>query len=318
MSIELAEQLKQEWTNKYVIVNEETPELRRFVGYTGQVKTVNMNCRAVVEFNHPVDIAWYDVDVSYLTVVDKPIPPARKTPATPAKATTAKTPPPSPKPAGKPAAGLSPLELARQQGAGGKGGSEQKAPEKPKAAPSGLSPLELARQQGAGGNGGSEQKAPEKPKAAPAGLSPLELARQQGAGGKGGSEQKTPEKPKAAPAGLSPLELARQQGAYQEAEGISEAQSQSTTQPTLPANSSTDAVGKVDSSNLSTEDILELARKQGPFSASASSAPAGTSSQTVDENATSSASSTSEKVDSSNLSTEEILELARKQGPFSG
>lgn len=134
MSIALAEKLKREWTDKYVVVQEGIPELRRFVGLTGQVRTVNMNGRALVQFDHPVDISWYDIDPSFLKIVPAPEPKkaAEVTAAKPAAA-------PAPKSAAAPAADgtkkLSPLELARMQGAAG---SAKK-----------LSPLELARQQGA-------------------------------------------------------------------------------------------------------------------------------------------------------------------------
>lgn len=163
MSIALSENLKREWTDKYVVVQEGVPELRRFVGLTGQVRTVNMNCRALVQFDHPVDISWYDIDPAYLKIVPAPAPKPVAAP-TAAKAVAA----PAPKPAAPAAEGakkLSPLELARMQGAAG--GAKK------------LSPLELARQQGAA----KATPATETPP--PAGeakkLSPLELARQQGA-----------------------------------------------------------------------------------------------------------------------------------------
>ena len=227
MSIELAERLKREFTDKWVVVQSDVPELKRFEGLTGRVKTVNMNCRALVEFDNPVDISWYDIDPSFLSVVDEPKPKPKAEPkakkAAPAKAEG--------KPAAK-TAGLSPLELARQQAAGGaKPAAEKKA---------GLSPLEMARQQGAAG-GAKAEAAPaapkESPKAAPSGkaMSPLEMARMQGAGG---SAEAAPEAaapteepvveeqsaaPEAAPAkpaasddddaNLSPLERARKQGA---------------------------------------------------------------------------------------------------------
>ena len=114
------EALKNQYTDKYVRVNAARPELARFHDAVGQVKTVNMNGRALVEFmDYHLNIGWFDIDPSCLTVVDKPAPkdPAEKA-ARPAAATA--------KPAAAkaaPAAGekkLSPLELARMQGAGGK------------------------------------------------------------------------------------------------------------------------------------------------------------------------------------------------------
>jgi len=84
MSIERAEQLKEKLTDKYVVVDQSIPELRRFAEWTGKVKTVNMSCRALVEFDGPVDIGWYDINPDYLIVVDGPRPkaaPAAKAPA---------------------------------------------------------------------------------------------------------------------------------------------------------------------------------------------------------------------------------------------
>src|SRR5262245_19220105 len=56
MSIDLAEKLKEKLTDKFVVVDDKVPELKRFANWTGKVKTVNMNCRALVEFDGPVDI----------------------------------------------------------------------------------------------------------------------------------------------------------------------------------------------------------------------------------------------------------------------
>lgn len=137
-TIEKAERLKKELTDRWVVVAN-APELKRFANLTGKVKTVNMNCRALVEFDGPVDIGWYDIDTTYLTVVDGPKPkkaeahgeakPAAKAAAVPAAA----------KPA---AAGGSPLDKIRA--AGGK-------PSEPAtAAPaSGGSPLDKIRAAGA-------------------------------------------------------------------------------------------------------------------------------------------------------------------------
>lgn len=127
MSIAQSERLKTDLTDKYVVVQEGVPELRRFAGLTGQIKTVNMNCRALVQFDGPVDISWYDIDPAYLKIVAAPPPKAAGHAAKPAAVAEAKTPAP------KAPAGKSPLDLAREQGVGGKP----------------VSPLELARQQGA-------------------------------------------------------------------------------------------------------------------------------------------------------------------------
>ncbi len=212
MSIARAEKLKVDLTDKWVIVDANIPELRRFVGLSGKVKTVNMNCRALVEFDGPADIGWYDIDTTFLRVVDAPLPKAA--PAEKAEKPAAEKPA-----ATKPAAGKSPLEMARAQGAQKPGGG-------------GPSPLELARAQAAKKEGGEPAAAPAKK------LSPLELARQQGAvkaGGGAPAAAAPAEAPAAAPASaesapapaaekkappvgadgkkLSPLELARMQGA---------------------------------------------------------------------------------------------------------
>ncbi len=132
-TIEKAERLKKELTDKWVVVAN-APELKRFANLTGKVKTVNMSCRALVEFDGPVDIGWYDIDTSYLTVVDAPQPkkaaahaekPAAKAAPAPAAAPAAGGGSPldkiraaSAKPAAAaPAAGGSPLDKIRAAGA---------------------------------------------------------------------------------------------------------------------------------------------------------------------------------------------------------
>ncbi len=113
------EKLKQDFTDKYVVVDATRPELKRFDGYVGQVKTINMNRRALVEFDAWNNIGWYDIGLDFLKVVPKP---------EPAAAGKKKEAPKSTKPAAKPAAEaaigekkLSPLEMARMQGAAKKG-----------------------------------------------------------------------------------------------------------------------------------------------------------------------------------------------------
>ena len=108
--------LKQDYTDKYVVVDGTQPELARFKGITGQVKTVNMSGRALVQFDAWANIGWYDIDVDYLTVISEPLPkpeakkeapaekkapPAAKGKAPPAAKAAA---PAAAKPAAKPAA----------------------------------------------------------------------------------------------------------------------------------------------------------------------------------------------------------------------
>jgi hypothetical protein len=55
------EALKQEWTDQYVEVNGDRPELKRFAGLVGRVVTVNYNNKALVDFD---DGGWYDITAS--------------------------------------------------------------------------------------------------------------------------------------------------------------------------------------------------------------------------------------------------------------
>jgi glyoxylate carboligase len=59
---DVIERLKSEWTDKYVVIDSPAPELARFAKTTGQVKTVNMNGRCLVEFDQYNNIGWYDID----------------------------------------------------------------------------------------------------------------------------------------------------------------------------------------------------------------------------------------------------------------
>jgi hypothetical protein len=73
MVAQSVEQLKREYTDKYVKVDGSRPELARFRDVVGQVKTVNMSGRALVEFmDYHLNIGWFDIDLSFLTVVPKP------------------------------------------------------------------------------------------------------------------------------------------------------------------------------------------------------------------------------------------------------
>jgi hypothetical protein len=55
------EALKKEWTDQYVTVNPDRPELKRFNGIVGRVITVNWNNKAVIDFQ---DGGWYDITAS--------------------------------------------------------------------------------------------------------------------------------------------------------------------------------------------------------------------------------------------------------------
>src|SRR5215211_5993952 len=55
------EALKREWTDQFVEVNADRPELKRFAGVVGRVVTVNWNNKAVIDFQ---DGGWYDITAS--------------------------------------------------------------------------------------------------------------------------------------------------------------------------------------------------------------------------------------------------------------
>jgi hypothetical protein len=68
------EKLKNQYTDKYVVVDESRPELQRFRGLTGAIKTVNMSGRALVEFDGYANIGWYDIELAFLRLVPAPPP----------------------------------------------------------------------------------------------------------------------------------------------------------------------------------------------------------------------------------------------------
>ncbi len=108
---ERVERLRHEYTDRYVVVDGKLPPLARFKGKVGRVHTINVNGRALVEFEN--DRSRYDLELDYLKVVDKPKPkePPAKAKPVPAKpdvpAATAEKP--------EPKQILSDLELARQK-----------------------------------------------------------------------------------------------------------------------------------------------------------------------------------------------------------
>jgi hypothetical protein len=52
------EVLAREWTDQFVTVNADQPELKRFAGVVGRVVAVNFNNKAVIDFQ---DGGWYDI-----------------------------------------------------------------------------------------------------------------------------------------------------------------------------------------------------------------------------------------------------------------
>jgi hypothetical protein len=116
MVFEAIERQQRELTDKYVIVTGTQPELARFEGVVGRVKTVNMSGRALVEFNglHN-NVGWFDIDPTFLRVIDKP----PEVPATPA-AKGAKAAPASKIPAKAPAKSAADILAAARGGVGAK------------------------------------------------------------------------------------------------------------------------------------------------------------------------------------------------------
>ena len=73
--LDQVERWKQQYTDSHVKVLELRPELRRFAGKIGRVVTVNMNGRALVQFDSPEDRTWYDLELAWLEIVSAGSPP---------------------------------------------------------------------------------------------------------------------------------------------------------------------------------------------------------------------------------------------------
>jgi hypothetical protein len=63
------EELNRAWTDQYVKVKPDRPELKRFADIIGRVVTVNWNGKALIDFQ---DGGWYDITASeeYLEKLD--------------------------------------------------------------------------------------------------------------------------------------------------------------------------------------------------------------------------------------------------------
>jgi hypothetical protein len=168
---DVIERLKTEWTDRYVVIDSPAPELARFARATGQVKTVNMNGRCLVEFDQFNNVGWYDIDPSCLKVVPKPLPkpaePKEKAAKPAAKAAPAKE-------AAKPAAAKKPSTADILAAARGKAAPAKPAGEAKPAAGGKPSTAEiLARARGAKAAAAPaeatiEEPAAERPAPAPA------------------------------------------------------------------------------------------------------------------------------------------------------
>ena len=122
MLVERVEQLKAEYVGQYVVIDDERPELARFRDVVGQVKAINFNGQALVEFDVDNNRGRHGIGLDYLKVVDKPEPPPAKAKPAAKKAATAAASKASDDKSGsaesrksKPDAKLSPLEVARMK-----------------------------------------------------------------------------------------------------------------------------------------------------------------------------------------------------------
>ena len=107
MDFQRIEKLREEYADQYVVVDADMPELARYRGKVGRVKTVSANGRALVEFGG--DRGRHDIELDYLKVVDPPrTETAEKPPA--GEASTKKAAPTAEK---EKKEDLSPLERAR-------------------------------------------------------------------------------------------------------------------------------------------------------------------------------------------------------------
>ncbi len=166
MVFEQIEALKRQYTDKYVVVDETRPELRRFQGQTGTVRTVNMSGKALVEFDAHENIGWFDIDPDFLRIIEEPLPKPEKAergkPATEKKPAADKSAAAKPS-AKKPATGMSVEEMlaaARGEKKGGAPASAAKA--KPAASAKKMTVEEMlaaARAEKAGGAAPAPQAA---------------------------------------------------------------------------------------------------------------------------------------------------------------
>jgi len=117
MYVERIEKLKQEYAGQYVMIDSDRPELARLKNVLGQVRTVNFNGRALVEFDG-ADRTWYDLEIDYLKVIDKSQPNGTEETASGSVAKASAPNKPEPTDEVPPTQKLSRLELARLQKAG--------------------------------------------------------------------------------------------------------------------------------------------------------------------------------------------------------
>ncbi len=256
MVFEHAEKIREQYTDKYVVVDAERPELARFQNVVGLVHTVNMSGRALVEFlDYHNNISWYDIEIDYLKVVDKPPPKEEKAEAKPKPAAK--------KPAvAKAAPGgekkLSPLELARMQGAAKSAAPAKTSDGEPSAGKKSVAEI-MAAARVPKESGTTAKAAPAKPpapKAAPAKVDRSKMsvadmiaaARAEKGGG-------------AAPAPVATAPAAVVAPAAVEEPAVEETVAEEAVVETPAPSKAPEASGKVDRSTMSVEDMIAWCRE---------------------------------------------------------
>jgi hypothetical protein len=230
------EKMKREYTDKYVLVDTARPELARFRDVVGRVKTVNMNGRALVEFDdYHLNTGWFDIAPEFLKVVDQPPPKAPKVEKKPAAKAEA-----------KPAVAKAPAKAAPAAGAKSAGKSVADilaAARAGKSAPA--TPAETAK--------GDQPAAKPKPATPSASGAPAKVDRSKmsvaemlaaARGGAAPAAQPTPAKAAAAPAKAAPP-----------------AEEPAIEEPVAAAPSASGEVKRVDKSKMSIDDMIAYCRE---------------------------------------------------------
>jgi hypothetical protein len=65
------EEFNRRYRGQRVAVDPRQPELAPFAGLAGQIKAINYNGRALVQFDGP-DQGWHDIDLRHLQIVQPP------------------------------------------------------------------------------------------------------------------------------------------------------------------------------------------------------------------------------------------------------
>jgi hypothetical protein len=239
------ENKKRQYTDKYVMVDATRPELARFKDIVGQVKTVNMSGRALVEFmDYHLNVGWYDIDPEFLKVVDKPPPkvekPAAKKPAAKAEpAPAAAKTPAKEKPQAAPAKAAGKPSVAEILAAarGGKAAAPKPAGETASAA--GTAPAKAA-----------PTPAPAKPASPKVDRSKMSVADMLAAARAGGAAGPT----------AAPAPVAKPQAPKAPAEEESPAEDAAVEAPAAPI-AAAKSTEKIDKSKMSIDDMLAWCRQ---------------------------------------------------------